>query len=315
MIKAKRLMPGDTIGVISPASRSESISEIIRAQETWEAWGYKVIFSRNLNKKNGFVAGAAKERAEDLNEMFARDDVDAVFVTQGGYGSAQILSLIDFETIQKNPKILTGFSDITSLHLAIQKHAGLVTFHSPGFSRFNPEDMTDYTKEYFFKAIAEAKPMGEVRKQDEKKWVHRIRGGVAEGVLTGGNMSLVCATLGTPYEIDTAEKILLLEEVDSEPWLVDHLLSHLTNAGKLRAVAGVMVGECENCGPSKLNPGYYVDTSLEEVLHQYLEPLGVPVLYGLPLGHGEDLASLPLGVTARIDGDEKKFYIVEAAVR
>lgn len=316
MIKAKKLSPGDTIGVISPASRSESISEIQRAQETWESWGYRVVFAKNLNRKNGFTAGTPAERAADLSEMFSRKDIDAVFVTQGGYGSAQIINLIDFDVIRENPKIFTGFSDITSLHLAIQKHTGLVTFHSPGFSRFTgSKDLTDYTKEYFLRAVTQPEPVGEIKDADENNWIHRVRGGCAEGELTGGNMTLVCATLGTPYEIDTKGKILFLEEVDSEPWVIDHMLSHLANAGKLSACAGIIVGECADCGPNKLDPGFYVDTNLEEVLHQYLEPLDIPVLYGLPLGHGEHLATLPIGVRARLDADRKRLFILEAAVR
>lgn len=314
MVRPKRLHKGDTIGVISPASPSEKKSEINRAVETLEEWGYKVVVGKNVNKTKGFVAASEEERASDFNEMFRRDDIDAVFVTQGGYGSAQIIRLIDFEAVKKSPKIFTGFSDITSLHLALHKFSDLVTFHGPGMSRFNSEELTDYTKEYFFKAVSENEPIGNIPLADKKKWLHTFGKGVAEGQLIGGNLTLICASLGTPYAIDTKDKILLIEDVDTEPWIFDHMLSHLRNAGCLDQVKGIVVGECHNCVPFKHDPGFYCDTSLEDVLEYYLKPLDIPVLYGLPFGHTKDLATLPLGVSARLDADRKTFEILESGV-
>ena len=314
MKKAKRLEIGDTIGVISPSSPSEKKSEIARGVETMESLGYKVVLSKNLNKSKGLVAGTEEERAEDLNEMFLRDDIDAVFVTQGGYGAAQMIRHIDFPMIAQNPKIFTGFSDITSLHLAIIKFSQVVTFHSPGISRFNSEDLTDYTKETFFRAITQTEPVGEIKLANPKKWINRINQGTAEGIITGGNLTLICATLGTPYEIDTRVKILFFEDLDTEPWIFDHMLSHLRNAGKLEQAAGIVIGECHNCVPFLYNPGYYVDTSLEDVLDYYIKPLSVPAIYGLPMGHTDDLATIPLGVEARLDADNKKLEILEGGV-
>lgn len=314
MIKPAALKKGDTIGVVSPASPSENKSEIVRAQETLEEMGYNVVIGKNVNRLKGFVAAAEEERADDINAMFADDRIDAVFVTQGGYGSAQIVNRLNYEVIKKNPKIFTGFSDITSLHLAIGKFAELVTFHSPGMARFNSEDLTEYTKNQFFSAVAETGPLGEIQKANPKKWLNTIAGGTCEAEVIGGNMTLVCASLGTPYEIDCKEKILLLEDVDTEPWIFDHMLSHLRNAGKLDDAKGFLIGECHNCVPFIHNPGYYCDTSIEDVLHYYLAPLGKPALYGLPLGHTDDMATLPLGVKARLCADEKTFTVLESGV-
>ena len=313
-MKPKILQPGDTIGVISPASPSYRKSEVTRGVETLKKWGYKVRLSKNLNKRKGFVAGTDEERAEDFNEMFGRKDVDAVFVTQGGYGSARMLKYLDFEIIRENPKIFIGFSDITSLHLAILKKTGLVTFHGPGVSRYNPEELSAYTQKYLFKALTHPEPMGIIPLADDKKYVDTLYPGKAEGVLTGGNLTLVCATLGTPYEIDTEGKILFLEELETEPWIMDHMLTHLANAGKLQAAAGIVVGECLNCKPRQHNPGYYVDLSTEDILHEYLKPLKIPVIYGLPIGHTRDMATLPMGVKARLNADNKQFTILESAV-
>lgn len=314
MKKAKRLEPGNTIGVISPSSPSEKKSEVVRGVETLESLGYKVVLSKNLNKTKGFTAGSEEDRADDMNEMFRRDDIDAVFVTQGGYGAAQLIRHLDFDVIAQNPKIFTGFSDITSLHMAIMKYTELITFHGPGISRFNSEDLTDYTKEAFFKAIAQPEPIGEVKLANPKKWINRINTGKVEGIITGGNLTLICATLGTPFEIDTKGKILMIEDLDTEPWIFDHMLSHLRNAGKLEQAAGIVVGECRNCVPFLYNPGYNVDTSLEEVLDYYIKPLNVPAIYGLPLGHTDDLATIPLGVAARLDAENKKLEILESGV-
>lgn len=314
MLKARHLENGGTIGVISPASPSETRSEIPRACEYLESMGYKVVIGKNVNKAHGFVAASEQERADDFNEMFRRDDIDAIFVTQGGYGSAQIIHLLDFESVKANPKIFTGFSDITSLHLAIMKFAGLITFHSPGMARFNHEHLMPYTKTQFFKAITSTEPLGDIKLASEKKWLYRMAPGVAEGEITGGNLTLVCATMGTPYEIETKGKILFLEEVDTEPWIIDHSLSHLWNAGKLQEVAGVVIGECKGCVPRKHDPGYNCDISLEEVLEYYLAYLGVPVLYGLPLGHTGNMATLPLGAKARLDADKKQLTILESGV-
>lgn len=314
MIRPKKLAVGDTIGVISPASHTEKKSDVLRAAETLQKMGFKVVIGKNVNKTRGFVAASEEERAADFNEMFRREDISAVFVTQGGYGSAQIIPLLDFDAVAQHPKIFTGFSDITSLHLAVQKFCGLVTFHGPGMSRFTSEHLSDYTETQFFKAVAASAPLGEIPVADKKAWLHTISPGTAEGELTGGNLTLVCASLGTPYQIDTQDKILFFEDVDVEPWIYDHMLSHLRNAGLLKSLKGIVIGDCVDCNPRKHNPGYYSDTHLEDVLEYYLKPLGIPVLYGLPLGHSKDMATLPLGVRVRLDADQKSFTVLESGV-
>lgn len=312
--KPKRLNPGDKIGVVSPSSPLENKSDLIRATEKLEKMGYQVVIGKNVDRQRGLVSASEAERVEDLHDMFSRADVDAIFVTQGGYGSAQLIDQLDFDLIRRNPKIFIGFSDITSLHLAINKFSNLITFHGPGFGRFNDEELTDYTFEQMMKALGSDLPAGLIPLADAKKWLYAISGGVCEGELTGGNMTLICSSLGTPFEIDTKGKLLFIEDVDIEPWVFDHMLCHLKNAGKLKEVAGVVVAECVNCVPYDYKPGYYVDLSLEDILNYYLKPLRVPVLYGLPIGHTKDMATLPMGVRARLDADKKELTILENAV-
>ncbi len=312
MFKPKRLSKGDSIGIISPSSPPFYRSDIIRGAEMLESWGYKPVMGKNVNKRYKYLAGTDEERASDINEMFSRDDIDAIFVTQGGYGGARTLKYLDFDMIKSNPKIFTGYSDITSLHLAFYKMSGLVTFHGPGNDGLNSEELSDYTKDYLLKALTTSEPIGEIPMASNKGWVNRIGRGKARGELIGGNLTLICGTLGTPYEIDVKDKILLIEDVDTEPWIFDHMLSHMSNAGKLQEVAGIVVGVCENCVPRKLDPAYHTTFSLEDVLEDWLAPLGVPVIYGLPLGHARDKATVPFGVTALIDGDEGRFFIEES---
>lgn len=314
MKKPRGLMKGDTIGIVSPASPSENKSDLARCLDWIDKHGYKAVVGKNVNKTKGITAASEVERADDINEMFRRPDVDVVFCTQGGYGSAQLLRHLDFDCIRSNPKIFTGFSDITSLHLMINKFCDLVTFHGPGIARFNSEDLTEYTMKQFFKAIEPGAPIGEILPADEKKWLIDVGPGSAEGVLIGGNLTLLCASLGTPYEPDVKDKILLLEEVEAEPWIVDHMLSHLRNTGKLDQVAGIIVGECKDCVPFKYNPGFLSDMGIEDVLEYYLSPLGVPVLYGLPLGHTKDMATLPLGVRVALNADKRTFEVLESGV-
>lgn len=314
MIKPKRLEKGDTVGIIAPASPLYNRSDLTRGILTLKEWGYNVVVGENVTKKHEYLAGTDIERAQDFNDMFANKDINAIFVTQGGYGSARMIKHIDFDIVRNNPKIFIGYSDITSLHLAIQKNTGLVTFHGPGMAGFNSEDLTEYRKKYLFKALASEKPIGEIPLADKKKWINIIHGGEAEGEIVGGNVTLVCASLGTPYEIDTKGKILFLEELETEPWVMDHLFTHLANAGKFQEAAGIVIAECVHCEPYKHNPGFHVTFSLEDILYDFLEPLGVPVIHGLPIGHTKDLATIPVGVKAKIDGSNGKLYIQESGV-
>lgn len=314
MLKPKKLSPGATIGIVAPASPAECPSELPRAKAFIESLGYRVVIGPHVDLRKGFVAASEEERAADINAMFADPAIDAVCCARGGYGSAQIIRHLDFDLIRRNPKIFTGFSDITSLHLAINKLAGLVTFHGPGMARFNPEDLTDYTKQQFFKALAGGEPLGEIPLSDPKKWLHTITEGVAEGELIGGNLTLLCASLGTPCQPDTRGKVLFVEDVDTEPWIMDNNMCHLRNAGLLDEVAAVVIGECKGCVPFDYKPGFLSDVHVEEVFAYYLKPLGVPVMYGLPLGHTDDLATLPLGVRVRLDTVAKKLTVLESGV-
>lgn len=312
-IKPERLKCGDTVGIISPSSGIFKRSELWRGIETLERMGFKVKVGKNAYKNNYYLAGTDQERANDLNDMFLDDSVDAIFCSQGGYGAGRILNLIDYEAIKENPKIMLGFSDITALHLAIRKKTNLVTFHGPSTAGFYGEFFTPFKEEMLKKALMQQEPIGNIPVSGEKdSYIVKIAKGKATGETVGGNLTLICSSLGTPYEIETKNKILFIEDVDVEPWIFDHMLTHLLNASKLKEVKGIVVGECSNCEPLEYKAGFECQCSLEDVLFDRLGNLGVPVLAGIPIGHIKDNCTIPLGVKATLDATIGKFSIDES---
>lgn len=314
MTKPRRLYKGDTIGIISPSSGVWRRSEMWRSVEAIERWGFKVKLGKYVYNNHFYLAGSDEARLEDLHDFFKDDSVDAIFCSQGGYGSSRLLRNIDYDIIRRNPKIFIGFSDITALHLAIIKNTGLVTFHGPAALSAGTDSMTPYRYRYLMRALLEEEPIGPITMSETTTtYLVKMRGGRVEAPIVGGNLTLICSTLGTPFEIDTEGKILFLEELDLEPWIIDHLLVHLINAGKFDNVKGIVVGECANCAPFKYDPGFPNQRSLEEVLFELLEPFKVPTIYGLPIGHTKDLATIPLGIEAALDVDKGVLEILERA--
>ncbi|MBU0929100.1 MAG: LD-carboxypeptidase [Spirochaetes bacterium] len=313
MTKPRRLQKGSTIRVVSPASGMWARSELWRGIEGLEALGFKVQAGKNAYLNRHYLAGGDAERASDLMEAFLDPEVDAVFCSQGGYGSARLFRSLDFDAIAANPKPFLGYSDITSLHLMLGRLSGLVTFHGPSASGFEKGYLTEYTRKAWEAAMQGDAPLGSIEMADPNAYLLKVTGGVAEGPIVGGNLTLVCSSLGTPFEVDTRGKILFFEELDTEPWIMDHMLTHLANAGKLRDAAGIVIGECNDCEPRKMDPGFHNQCSFEDLIFELLRPLGKPLIYGLPLGHGKDKATLPLGIEARLDAGAGTLELLETA--
>lgn len=309
-LKAKALRPGATIGVVAPAS--PVTPERIEYGLQWlRDHGYRIVTGQHLFAQRGYLAGTDQERASDLLEMFARPEVEAIFCARGGYGTPRLLSLLDYDLIRENPKILLGYSDITALHLAIQSQTGLVTFHGPMVESDPQVGFVDYNWRGLLRAIAAPSPLGLVENPPAGPALRVIRGGRAQGPLVGGNLSLICATMGTPYEIDTRGKILFLEDVGEAPYRMDRMLNQLLLAGKLQAASGIVIGESVGC---EQTPGDRPSLTLYEVLEDLLPSLGKPVLYGLAVGHGFYKATLPLGVEAVLDATAGHLEVIEPAV-
>jgi muramoyltetrapeptide carboxypeptidase len=309
----KPLPDGGTIGVAAPSSPYFNRSEVLRGVEWWEAQGYRVKLSESVWAQDDYVAGSPELRARDLVTMFADPEVDVVQALQGGFGAVEIAPLVDYDVIAANPKAFCGFSDITVLHLAILQRTGLATFYSNGLVGMGWEKTPQFNKDRLL-SVLRGETTGEVPRDPDDPYLRPIRGGKVSAPIVGGNLDLIVRTLGTPYEVELEGVIFFFEAVEDPPWVVDGDLIQLKHAGKLDGVAGVVVGDMEKSDWDEGRPEWPRTRSLEDVLERHLEPLGVPVLYKLPLGHGKHLAALPLGVMATLDADSRSLTIDQRAL-
>ena len=310
------LRSGGTIGVAAPASPYDSRSEILRGVEWWEEQGYRVKLGDGVFDRDDYVAGSASRRADDLVALFADPEVDVVQVLQGGFGSAQTIPHLDFDVIAANPKPFVGFSDITALHVAIRQRTGLATLYANGLTGVGNRETTAFTRERLLQVLTTG-GAGEIPRDPDDPYVRAIRGGKVTAPLVGGCLWLLMQTMGTPWEFDAEGAILFFEDVKVPPYHLDGFLTQLAAAKKLERVAGVVVGEMKDCdwGDLREASDWARSRSLEDVLEEHLEPLGVPVLYKLPLGHGKHLAALPLSVRCTLDADRRTLTVDEPVFR
>jgi muramoyltetrapeptide carboxypeptidase len=310
-IKPKRLKEGDTIALVTPASYI-SEEELNDSVKNLENLGLKAVYDRSILDRNGYFSSKDKVRAEELMKMFSRKDVDGIMCARGGYGCARILDLLDYNVIKNNPKVLVGYSDVTALLCGIYTKTGLICFHGPvGISTFN-----EFSTGYFKDVLIFPRDKLELISEPEENNVGpiTIKSGKAVGELVGGNLTLVVSLIDTKYEINTENKILFLEETTEEPYRIDRMLTQLIMAGKLDKVAGIALGVFDKCDQRKENPTFDHSFSLMEVLFDRLFGLGVPVVYGLSFGHIKNKFTIPLGIKAELDANEKILNLLDTAV-
>lgn len=305
MIKPNALKFGDLIGVVAPSSPTTE-EKVKLAKEQLEGHDFKVKLGNSCFEKHGYLSGKDEIRAQDLNRMFEDQEVQGIICLRGGYGASKILRKIDLELIRRKPKVFVGYSDITALHLAMNQISHLVTFHGPMGSSDFAGGLDDFTKESFLKAVMAPSPMGEIQNPKGKN-IRSLVGGKAKGILVGGNLSLIAATMGTPYEIDTKGKILFLEEIGEEPYRVDRMLTQLLLSGKLDDAEGIILGDWMDCEPEDPEKSL----SLMEVFEEIIGPLGKPTIFDLEAGHCRPMVTLPFGVKAFVDADEGRLIIEE----
>lgn len=316
LLKPERLKFGDTVGLVAPASAPPDPKAVDRAAAALERFGFKPKLGKNIRARLGFLAGTDRGRAADLMAMFADKKVKAIVCLRGGYGSARILDRLDYEVIRRNPKILSGYSDITSLHFALLQKTGLVSLHAPMWNgALADPKVPEFTRKSFFQTVMEAKPPGSICEGYDGKTVSVLRGGVAEGRLIGGNLSLICASLGTPFAPSFKGDILFFEDVSEKPYRLDRMLTQLLNAGIFSQVAGVAVGVNKDCDDPDAKPGGEYRQSGADVVKERLSQLRVPVVTGLPFGHVDLNATIPVGVRAMLDARRGDLIITEPAVR
>jgi muramoyltetrapeptide carboxypeptidase len=310
LLKPRRLAAGDTVGLVLPASSTLESDDISFAKEQMEALGLNVVIGAHAYDRHGYFAGRDRDRADDLNRMFANDAVAGIVCYTGGWGSPRVLPYLDYDLIAKKPKVLIGYSDITALLNAIHQRTGLVTFHGPvASSSFDP-----YSLENFRKTVMTAEPIGLLSPPPKKpaelvdrvNRVLRLRPGKATGKLVGGNLTLLASLMGTPYEIETAGAILFAEDVREEVYRIDRMLTQLALGGKFDDMAGFAFGRCTDCRATSF--------SLEDVLRDRFGSGPKPAISGLAFGHIEQKLTLPIGVQATLDADAGTLTIEEAAV-
>ncbi len=305
MLRPKPLKKGDTIGLVGTSSPTPP-ERIKPAIEALERLGLKVIVGESCYASHGYLSGGDELRARDINSMFSNPSVKGVFSIRGGYGSARLLELLDYEMIKSNPKLFIGYSDVTALHIAFNQICNLVTFHGPMPSTELYKEVDDYTMDYYLENIFSDKPLGLI-KNSESIEMKTLVGGNCEGILTGGNLSLIAASIGTKYEIDTKGKILFIEEVDEEPYRIDRMLLQLKQSGKLESASGIILGSWTNCKAEEPEKSL----SLMEIFNELIVPLNKPTIYDFPCGHSLPTVTLPLGARVRIDGVSSSVCVID----
>jgi muramoyltetrapeptide carboxypeptidase len=313
LLKPHRLLPGATVGLINPAGPTFVRSDLTMVTEVLQALGLRWKFGEHVFDRHGFLAGTDVDRAADVNTMFRDSSVDAILAVRGGWGCNRILPLLDYDVIRKNPKIIVGYSDITSLLVALYAKTGLVTFHGPvGTSTWN-----QFSTAYFKRVLFDAEAVtfeNPVSKGDNliqtKDRVETITPGTARGILVGGNLTVLTAMIGSPYLPRWKGAILFLEDDGEEVYRVDRMLMQLKISGIAEQLAGIVIGKCTDCGPGT----GFSSLTLEEVYHEQISPLGIPAFAGAMIGHIENKFTLPLGIEAEIDATSGKIAMKEPAV-
>jgi muramoyltetrapeptide carboxypeptidase len=264
--------------------------------------------------RDDFVAGNAAARAADVTALFADDEVDVVQMLRGGYGASQVVPLLDYDVIAASPKPFVGYSDVTALHVAIRQRTGLVTFYGLGLTSMGAPKREEWDKERFLRAMTATDALGEVPARPDDPYIGTLGSGRVTAPLVGGCLWLLRETLGTPWELDLDGTILFFEDVHAPPWHVDGMLTQLRNAGKLDTIRGIAIGEMHKSEHSDQLDLWLRSRSMEDVFEHHLEPLGVPILHNLPLGHGKHLVTIPLGARATVDADARTLTIDEGAL-
>jgi muramoyltetrapeptide carboxypeptidase len=312
IIKPKRLKVGDTVGIIAPSS-GISDAELAKALQNMTDLGFKTKVGKYVKEVNGFIAGTDRQRLEDLHWAFSDKEIDAVWCIRGGYGATRFLPAIDFNLIRRNPKIFIGYSDITALHTAIHQNTGLVTFHGPVAT----STYSDYAKKHVTNTLMnpsapykiELSP-DNIAKESKLFKTEVITKGKVRGGIIGGNLSLLTAMAGTPFALkNTKGKILFTEDVGEKPYRLDRMFVQLKQSVNLKELAGIALGVFEDCNP----PDDKSQTVLD-VARDHLGDLGIPVIYGLSFGHIRDQFTLPVGIKAELDTENRAMTFLEAGV-
>ena len=299
--RPNRLKRGDTIGIIAPSSPPDQKS-LHKSLQFIEALGLNYKIGESVNSVYGYLAGTDDERLDDLHQMFADPNIAGIICACGGYGAARYTDRINFDLIAHNPKVFWGYSDITFLHTAIERYAGFVTFHGPMLASDVGKDTFQEKSAKMFEQLFEPT----VLQYDESfASIETFHPGQCQSELVGGNLSLLSNGIGTKFEVNTKGKILIIEDVDEEPYRVDCMLNQLRQAHKFDDVAGIIIADFSHAEPQKRK----VSLTLDEVFEHYFGNLSIPIVKDVKIGHCQPHFAVPLGANAFLDADEKTITI------
>jgi muramoyltetrapeptide carboxypeptidase len=307
-IKPKKLKKGDTIGLISPGFSLPDENQYREIEKKIAGLGFRVKRGKHATEHYGYFAGTDKNRAADINTMFADSEVDGIMCFRGGWGCDRLLDYIDFDTIRNYPKPLIGFSDITALLLSIYAKTGLITFHGPlGVSEWTP-----FTTSYFEKALIKAQPftMKNMDSDRPADSIHTIREGKATGKILGGNLSVLSSMLGSDYLPGWDGCLLFLEDVGEDVYRIDRMLTQLHLNGIFEKINGFIFGKCTDCAVQKER--YF---TLEQILDQHIGDYNIPAFFGANIGHISNIFTLPLGMRAQMDAFQGTIRILDSPVK
>jgi muramoyltetrapeptide carboxypeptidase len=290
---------------VSPASPPKDDALIMRGVSALLAEGYAMRLGWSVGARDGYFSGSDQVRATDIMAMFEDDRIRAIFCTRGGYGTARLLDRLDYSIIRKHPKILVGFSDLTALSLALYTKTGLITFAGPMVAAEFASGILPIAAEALWDMLRRRR---NTRVLPGCGGTTTLHGGVAEGTLLGGNLTVLCSLIGTPWLPDFREAVLFLEDVGESIYRIDRMLLQLKQAGLLRRLSGVLLGGFTSI------PTETPNRDLVDVMEEYFLPLGVPVLSGIPFGHVPDKITLPIGSRIRIDAERKKIIVIQHVV-
>ena len=314
IIRPPKLGKGSRIALVAPAGPLLERDDLTRAQALCRALDYEPILGKNAYARYGYLAGTDHERLSDFNSALRDPSINAIWCIRGGYGSIRLLDRIDYQALAAQPRAVIGFSDITAVLNAITQLTGLITFHGP----VARSSMSAFTRQHFERILSRPDGAGRLGRIPpasgalipRENRIVSLTGGIAEGRLIGGNLTLLQCLVGTAYFPDLAGAILFLEDVGEDLYRIDRMLAHLRLSGALRHLAGVVIGRFTDLERSSADGAL----GLDEVLGNYLGPLRIPVAYGFPVGHIDDQWTLPLGVRARLDADAGELDVLEPAV-
>ena len=309
IIKPKLLQCGDVIGICAPASPPASEEKLNKGIRYLEQLGFRVELGKHVNERRGYLAGTDKQRAADINQLFANPKVKAIFAVRGGYGSHRILPLLNYNLIKRNPKILVGYSDITALHLALMEKSKMVSFSGPMVAVEMSDGLNGKVEERFWEMLMSThRP--KIINGSSNSSISIKHKKISTGRLLGGNLSILTALIGTRFFPALNDPIYLLEEIDERPYRIDRMLQQIKLSDHIKQIKGIALGDFRGCDPDKKKPSL----TLRQVFNDVFQDCNFPVITGFPFGHSGLSVSIPIGVKIKINGSKNIIKFLESGV-